>query len=53
MVNAWRYRFDDFFSTGFYPEMWEIIQNEFEIEKVFPGSLSGGDINVCMRRDIK
>ncbi len=35
---------------AFVPEIWDVIKDEFEIEKTFYGTLGGGEINVCRRR---
>ena len=35
---------------AFQPEVWRTIENEFEIVKSFPGTLSGGEIFVCKAR---
>jgi mannosyltransferase len=32
------------------PEVWQAIQNEFEVVKVFPGTLGGGEVFVCRER---
>ncbi len=32
------------------PEIWSIIERDFEIVKVFPGTLGGGEVYVCMNR---
>ncbi len=32
------------------PEFWRMIEEEFEIVKVFPGTLGGGEIYVCRAR---
>lgn len=37
---------------AFRPEMWQTIQNDYEIVRVFPGTLNGGEIFVCQRRNI-
>lgn len=35
------------------PEIWDAIQEDFEIVKVFPGTLGDGAVNVCRERDEK
>ena len=35
---------------AFHPEMWQIIEKDYEIVKVFPGTLNGGEIFVCQKR---
>ena len=32
------------------PDVWQAIQNEFEVVKVFPGTLGGGEVFVCRER---
>jgi 4-amino-4-deoxy-L-arabinose transferase-like glycosyltransferase len=32
------------------PEIWDAIQEDFEIDKVFPGTLGDGAVNVCRER---
>lgn len=32
---------------AYHPEIWEITQRDFEIVKVFPGTLGGGEVYVC------
>jgi len=32
------------------PEIWQVIQKDFEIVKVFPGTLGGGEVFVCRQR---
>lgn len=34
-----------------YPEIWEAIQTEFKVVRVFPGTLAGGEIYVCKSKD--
>jgi mannosyltransferase len=34
----------------FRSDMWDVIQRDFEIVKVFPGTLGGGEVNVCQER---
>jgi len=33
------------------PEIWEMLQRVFEVDKVFPGTLGGGEVTVCRRRE--
>jgi hypothetical protein len=35
------------------PDVWQAIQNEFEVVKVFPGTLGGGEVYVCQQRPVK
>jgi mannosyltransferase len=35
------------------PDVWRAIQNEFEVVKVFPGTLGGGEVFVCRERSRK
>lgn len=32
------------------PELWQMIQNDFEVVKVFPGTLNGGEVFVCQKK---
>ena len=32
------------------PEIWEVIQRDYEVVQVFPGTLGGGDVIVCRWR---
>ncbi len=32
------------------PELWQTIQRDFEVVKVFPGTLGGGEVFVCRQR---
>lgn len=34
---------------GFHPGIWAIIQQQFKLERAFPGTLSGGEVYVCRR----
>jgi hypothetical protein len=34
---------------AYHPEIWELINNDFKIVKVFPGTLGGGEVYVCRR----
>jgi hypothetical protein len=33
------------------PEVWEMIERDYEIVRVFPGTLGGGDVSVCRWRE--
>lgn len=35
---------------AFHPEMWRRIETDYEIVRVFPGTLSGGEVFVCRRK---
>jgi hypothetical protein len=35
---------------AWYPELWESIQEDYEVVRVFGGTLGGGDVIVCRRR---
>lgn len=35
---------------AFHPDMWQMIEKDYEIVKVFPGTLNGGEIFVCQKR---
>jgi hypothetical protein len=32
------------------PEMWDLIESDYEVVQVFPGTLGGGDVTVCRWR---
>ncbi len=32
------------------PDVWRVIENDFEVVKVFPGTLGGGEVFVCRQR---
>jgi mannosyltransferase len=34
----------------FHPDLWNLINSDFEVIKVFPGTLGGGQITVCRER---
>jgi hypothetical protein len=36
---------------AWHPEVWDLIQRDFEVVKVFPGTLGGGEVYVCRQRD--
>ncbi|MGE3167612.1 MAG: glycosyltransferase family 39 protein [Pyrinomonadaceae bacterium] len=38
---------------AFRPDLWQVIERDYNVEKVFPGTLHGGEIFVCQRRMIK
>ncbi|HNU06455.1 MAG TPA: glycosyltransferase family 39 protein [Pyrinomonadaceae bacterium] len=35
---------------AFHPDMWQMIESDYEVVKVFPGTLNGGEIVVCRKR---
>jgi mannosyltransferase len=35
---------------AFRPQLWEAIGKNYQIEKIFPGTLNGGEIYVCRKR---
>ncbi len=35
---------------AFRPDLWNVIQRDFEVVKIFPGTLNGGEVFVCRRR---
>jgi hypothetical protein len=35
---------------AFRPDLWSVIQRDFEVVKIFPGTLNGGEVFVCRRR---
>ncbi|HLE62243.1 MAG TPA: glycosyltransferase family 39 protein [Pyrinomonadaceae bacterium] len=35
------------------PDVWHAIQSDFEVVKVFPGTLGGGEVFVCRQRSTK
>jgi 4-amino-4-deoxy-L-arabinose transferase-like glycosyltransferase len=34
-----------------HPDIWKILQNDFETVKIFPGTLGGGEVYVCRARE--
>jgi hypothetical protein len=36
--------------AAFHPELWKTVQENFEEQRVFPGSLGGGEVYVCRRK---
>jgi hypothetical protein len=32
---------------AYHPELWQAIQNDFSVVRVFPGTLNGGEVYVC------
>ncbi len=34
----------------FRPDIWHVIERDFEVTQVFPGTLNGGDVFVCQRK---
>lgn len=37
---------------AFHPDMWQIIEKNYEIVRVFPGTLNGGEVFVCQKRSL-
>lgn len=37
---------------AFHPDIWQIIVRDYDIVKVFPGTLNGGEVFVCQRRTL-
>lgn len=37
---------------AFRPDLWTVIQRDYDVVKVFPGTLNGGEIYVCRKRDV-
>ncbi len=35
---------------GFHPEIWSIVERQFTVVDVFPGTLGGGEVYVCRER---
>ncbi len=35
---------------AFKPELWEVIERNYSVVKVFPGTLNGGEVFVCRRK---
>ena len=35
---------------AFRPDLWKMIENEYEVVKVFPGTLNGGEVFVCQKK---
>jgi mannosyltransferase len=35
---------------AFHPDIWSMIERDYEVLKVFPGTLNGGEIYVCEKR---
>lgn len=33
------------------PDIWEVVQKDFDTVKIFPGTLGGGEVYVCRSRD--
>ncbi|MEZ5428811.1 MAG: glycosyltransferase family 39 protein [Pyrinomonadaceae bacterium] len=38
---------------AFHPEMWRMIEKDYRVVQVFPGTLNGGEIFVCQKRNVK
>ncbi|MGQ0542311.1 MAG: glycosyltransferase family 39 protein [Blastocatellia bacterium] len=36
---------------AFRPDLWTVIQRDYKVVKVFPGTLNGGEVFVCRKRD--
>ncbi len=36
---------------AFRPELWQMIEKDYQIVQIFPGTLSGGEIYVCRKRN--
>jgi hypothetical protein len=32
------------------PDIWRIVERDFEIVKIFPGTLGDGEVYVCMKK---
>ena len=37
---------------AFRPDLWQVIERDYNVEKVFPGTLNGGEIFVCQKRTV-
>jgi 4-amino-4-deoxy-L-arabinose transferase-like glycosyltransferase len=35
---------------AYHPDIWQVIEQDFEVVKVFPGTLGGGEVYVCRLR---
>ena len=35
---------------AFRPDLWQMIERDYEVVKVFPGTLSGGEVFVCQKK---
>jgi len=35
------------------PDIWNVVARDFEIVRVFPGTLGGGEVNVCRERNTR
>ncbi|MGE0126715.1 MAG: glycosyltransferase family 39 protein [Blastocatellales bacterium] len=35
---------------AYHPDIWRVIEQDFEVVKVFPGTLGGGEVYVCRRQ---
>ena len=35
---------------AFRPDLWRIIERDYEVVQVFPGTLNGGEVFVCQKR---
>lgn len=36
----------------FRPDIWQVIERDFEVMQVFPGTLNGGDVFVCQKKTV-
>jgi hypothetical protein len=36
---------------AFHPQMWQMIEKDYKVVKIFPGTLNGGEIFVCRKRN--
>ncbi len=37
---------------AFKPDIWHVIERDFEVTKVFPGTLNGGEVFVCQKKSV-
>ena len=37
-------------AQAWFPDIWNLIQHEYEVVRVFPGTLGDGQVVVCRRR---
>jgi hypothetical protein len=35
---------------AFRPDIWKMIENDYEVVKIFPGTLNGGEVFVCQKK---
>lgn len=38
---------------AYHPDIWQVIERDFEVVKIFPGTLGGGEVYVCRRQSGK